>query len=125
MKMTVRVVDVIDGASFRVSSGGVVRLKDMAAPGLMTLAGLQAKSRLEELVLHKHVQCEELDSDPDGNIIARVWADGIDVRQDLCSKRAGVCVAEAAPTPAEGVRKIEIQLDESAFKTPGDKEQRA
>jgi endonuclease YncB( thermonuclease family) len=123
MKMTVRVVDVIDGGSFRVSSGGIVRLKDTVAPGLLTLAGLQAKSRLEEMVLHKHVQCEELDSDPDGNVVARVWADGVDVNQALCSAHAGVC-AWAPANPPMTARKIEIQLDESAFKTPGNKEKR-
>jgi endonuclease YncB( thermonuclease family) len=124
MKMTVRVVDVIDGGSLRVSSGGIVRLRDVAAPSLMTLAGMQAKSRLEELVLHKHVQCEELDSDPDGNIIARVWADGIDINETLCPAQSGVRAAKAPPSPAGPARKVEVQLDESAFRAPGDKEGR-
>ena len=124
MKMTVRVVDVIDGGSFRVSSGGIVWLKDVAAPGLLTLAGVQAKSRLEELVLHKHVQCEELDSDPDGNIVARVCADGIDINEALRPKRSGVRVADASPGSTGQAKKVEIQLDESFFRTPGDTEGR-
>ena len=122
MRMTVRVVDVIDGGSLRVSSGGVVRLKDVAAPSLLTLAGLQAKSRLEELVLHKHVQCEELDSDVDGNVIARVWADGIDINETLCPAQTGVHSAKAPPSPAGPAKKVEVQIDESVFRTTGNKE---
>jgi hypothetical protein len=111
MKMTVRVIDVIDGAWFRVSSGATVRLRNVVAPSLLTLAGQQAKSRLEELVLHKHVECEEVDSDNDGNIIARVWVDGLDVNQILCGP-----VRPAQLQAPGAVKKVEIQIDESAFK---------
>jgi endonuclease YncB( thermonuclease family) len=123
--MTVRVVDVIDGASFRVSSGGTVRLRDVAASSLLTLVGMRAKARLEELVLHKHVQCEELDSDVDGNVIARVWVDGIDVNQTLGAGQVGVRRAAETPKSVEPVKRVEIQLDESAFKTSDNKEGRA
>jgi hypothetical protein len=113
MKMTVRVVDVIDGASFRVSSGGIVRLRGVASPGLLTPAGLQAKARLEELVLHKYVQCEELDSDPDGNVIARIWADGRDVNADLGGKPAAL--RPVTPTGPGAEKKVEVEIDETVF----------
>jgi hypothetical protein len=114
MKMTVRVADVIDGASFRVSSGGIVRLRGVAAPGLLTLAGLQAKARLEELVLHKHVQCEELDSDPDGNVVAQVWADGLDVNAALGGRPAAP--RAVTPTAPQAEKKVEVEIDEALFK---------
>lgn len=123
--MTVRVVDVIDGGAFRASSGGIVRLRNVATPGLMTLAGMQAKSRLEELVLHKHVECDELDTDPDGNVVARVWVDGVDINQVLCPVPAGPRAAQPAPTPAGTFGKVDIRLDESAFRPRDDKEGRA
>ena len=121
MKMTVRVVDVIDGASFRVSSGGIVRLRGVAAPGLLTPAGLQARARLEELVLHKHVQCEELDSDPDGNVIARVWADGQDVNAEMDGEPTAL--RPVTPTGPRAEKKVEVQIDETVFNpsTSGDR----
>ena len=117
MRRTVLVADVIDGSSFRISSGMTVVLQGIQSHNPLTMESMKAKAQLEEYLLHKHVQMEEIETDATGRIVARVWVEGSEVNQLMGRPfRVPVC----PPTPAEPCeKKVEVALDESFLKGCG------
>jgi len=116
--MEVIVADVLDGRTFVTTSNTTVVLKDVAVPGLMSVEGRRAKARLEELVLHQRMECEEVEDDSEGRIIAVVRVEGENVNEAILR-----LISPAAPPEGRGgdaastskPKKIEITFDESAF----------
>lgn len=73
---TFKVVEVIDGDTFKFESGRRVRLLGVNAPEIGKCFSKEAKSELEKLVGGKNVTLENQFSDPYGRTIANVFVDG-------------------------------------------------
>ena len=71
-----KVLEVIDGDTFRIELGGEerrVRLMGVDAPELGKCLGIEAKEKLEELILNKQVLLKDQFSDPYARIMANVF----------------------------------------------------
>lgn len=69
------VVRVSDGDTFTLSDGRWVRLLGVDAPEIGRCASVEAKSRLSQLVLGKHVRLKDVSHDDYGRILANVLVD--------------------------------------------------
>ena len=78
MAVRARVVEVIDGDTFRTAANRI-RLANVDAPELNEPGGQAAKRELERLIGGKEVIYEEKARDPYGRIVAQVWVNGTDV----------------------------------------------
>ncbi len=79
MSQMVRVVEVIDGNTFK-TKADTVRLEGVEVPTLSQPRGLEAKCWLEWLFeAGKVVTIEEKATDTEGRIIAQVWINSTDV----------------------------------------------
>ncbi|MEE9568896.1 MAG: thermonuclease family protein [Candidatus Binatia bacterium] len=79
MSQRVRVVEVIDGNTFK-TEGNTVRLEGVETPTLSQPRGLEARSWLEWVFeTGKVVTIEEKARDSEGRIIAQVWINSTDV----------------------------------------------
>jgi endonuclease YncB( thermonuclease family) len=123
MRRTVVVVDILDGCSFRISFGTTVVLDGVTACDPATLAGRQARDRLEEMLLHRHVQMEELRIDELGRSFAKVWADGDELNPTIAALQQKLAASAGLPLPAEAriatdakaPTDIEVPVDEKIF----------
>ena len=68
-----KVVEVLDGDTFKLDSGQRVRLADIDAPGLSFCLGKEAKDRLSQLILGKKVILREIRKDKFGRTLALVY----------------------------------------------------
>ncbi len=79
MSQRVRVVEVIDGNTFK-TEAHTVRLEGVEAPTLSQPRGLEAKRWLEWLLeTGEIVTIEERATDAEGRIITQVWINSTDV----------------------------------------------
>ncbi len=79
MSQRVRVVEVIDGNTFKTETH-TVRLEGVETPSLSQPRGLEARCWLEWLFeAGKVVTIEEKATDTEGRIIAQVWINSTDV----------------------------------------------
>lgn len=87
---------------------------------LLSFAGRRARERLEELLLHRHVQMEDSDTDVQGRIMAKVWADGEEINT-LMAKFQPTLPRRPEPSTEEPPesKRVEIPVDESLFKDQG------
>ena len=83
MRSTAYVTEVIDGDTFKVESGTVMRLEGVDAPEINSEGGQKAKRKLEELILNKIIGYEEQARDDYGRLIVQVWVDGINVNDEM------------------------------------------
>ena len=83
MRSTAYVTEVIDGDTFRVESGTVMRLEGVDAPEINSEGGQKTKRKLEELILNKIIEYEEQARDDYGRLIVQVWVDGINVNEEM------------------------------------------
>jgi hypothetical protein len=110
--LTLKVADIIDGRTFITNNQQTVRLKDVKVPSLLTVQGRRAKARLEELILHMHVECDDVTDDDERNLVAECWLEGRSVNK-IMRELVGAVEAPAEPKPEP--KKVEITIDESAF----------
>ena len=123
MRITLKVADVLDGRTFLTNNQQTVILQGVVVPGLLSPIGRRAKTRLEELILHKHVDCDDVTDDEERNLVAQVWIDGQNVNDIIGRIVKGNEVGlrsdqfdEPGNTTAKPpAGKIEITIDESAF----------
>jgi len=83
MRSTAYVTEVIDGDTFKVESGTVMRLEGVDAPEINSEGGQKTKRKLEELILNKIIEYEEQARDDYGRLIVQVWVDGINVNEEM------------------------------------------
>lgn len=77
MAVSARVVEVIDGDTFRTAY--TIRLENVDAPELHQPGGYAAQQRLESLIGGKEITYEEKARDVYSRIIAQVWVNSTDV----------------------------------------------
>lgn len=77
-----RVIEVIDGDTFRTSTE-TIRLADVQAPEKGTPYSRMAKEKLESLILGKYVRYEVKAKDIYGRVVAQVWVNGSDVNDTM------------------------------------------
>ncbi len=81
MRIRDRVVEVIDGNTFRTVRHTVL-LENLNAPTPESPGGLKAKSWLEWLLqTGKTVTIDETGRDSEGRIVAQVWIDSVNVNE--------------------------------------------
>jgi len=93
-------------------------MQGVEAPGLLTREGSRARLRLEELLLHRHVQMEDIETDAHGRIVAQVWADGENINETMAKLIQSLTLPRPAPPPQE--RKVDVPVD-SVFRPAGPK----
>jgi hypothetical protein len=110
MRRTVVVVDIQDGCTFRVGSGRIVVLSGVHPCDPLKFEAKRARQYLLELLLHRHVQMEEVTVDVKGQVIAQVWADGEDINQAVLEFQRRLTLPPEPPEPPT-IPKIEIPVD--------------
>ena len=83
MRKTAYVNEVIDGDTFKISTGTVMRLEDVDAPEINSESGRKAKRKLEELILKRNIEYEEQTKDNYGRLVVQVWVDGLNVNATM------------------------------------------
>ena len=68
-----RVIEVIDGDTFRMANGQKVRMLGIDAPELEFCGGVEAKIELEKLIKFKKVELTEIKADKFGRLLAVVY----------------------------------------------------
>jgi hypothetical protein len=111
MRRTVVVVDIQDGCTFRVGSGRTIVLSGVPPCDPLSFGAKRARQYLLELLLHRHVQMEEVMTDAKGQVIAQVWADGEDINQAVLAYQRRLDRPPEPPVPAT-IPKIEIPVDD-------------
>ena len=121
MRRTVVVVGISDGCSFRIGSGRIVVLSGVPPCDSESPPARQVRQRLEEMLLHRHVQMEEESIDPQGRVIAQVWADGEEINQLVVAVQRSL-LKPPEPPPAEPppIPKIDVPVDDVFSKREGD-----
>jgi len=103
-----RVVRVIDGDTFDLEEGVRVRLAGAEAPEYPKgCLSLQAKERLEKLILGKEVKLETLEKDSFGRAVAFVEVDGLLVDKALVEE--GLAQAKSGSNPKYGASLLSAQ----------------
>lgn len=81
---------VIDGDTFEIDNGDIVRIARINTPELPTKEGFEAKDKTNELISGKCVilkgDSEQEDADSYGRIIRFVEIDGLDLGRELVNK---------------------------------------
>lgn len=77
------VTKVIDGDTFFLKNGQVVRLYSVDAPDIKYCGGEESKNYLEKLVLGKSVLLEDVLMDKTARVLATVFADGKNINREL------------------------------------------
>lgn len=117
MRRTVSVVEIVDGCSFRIGSGQTIVVHGVPPCGAEGLKLEQVRERLQEMLLHRHVQLEDIDTDPQGRVIARVWADGEELGPQIAAMEYRLTAGVTRGEPA-APKKVEIAVSESLLKPP-------
>lgn len=80
-----KVVEVIDGDTFKIDfeGGKRVRLLGINAPEPGKCLSVEAKDKLEKLVLNKTVSLSDQFTDPYGRIIANVFVENIYINKEM------------------------------------------
>jgi hypothetical protein len=107
------VADIVDDCSFRIGTGQIVVLHGVAPHVPLSPEAARGRQRLEELLLHRHVQLEEVELDARGRVIARVWAEGDDINDQL--QRMARPLACPRPETECEPKKVEVAIDASVF----------
>lgn len=82
-------IEVIDGDTFILATQQRIRVFNIDAPPLEFCGGLQAKSRLEELVLGKTVRLKGDTTDSYGRLVALVYVGNTNVNKIMLSEGCG------------------------------------
>jgi len=79
-----KVEEVVDGDTI-VVDGQEINLSNVRAPSVGLCLGLEAKQKLQELVLGKYIEIEKVSENLSGNPVAFIYVEGICVNEELLS----------------------------------------
>ena len=74
---------VLDGATFRLNTGETVRLAEVYAPDVGSLAYAQTLEKLKQLVDGKAILYDQRTVDSCGHIVADVWVDSLYINDEM------------------------------------------
>lgn len=83
MRQNAYVTEVIDGDTFEVRSGIVMRLENVDAPEIDSETGKKAKKKLEELILNRNIEYEGQARDDYGRLVVQVWVGGRNINDEM------------------------------------------
>lgn len=74
---------VLDGDTFRLNTGETVRLAEVNAPEVGSLAYVQAFEKLKQLVEGKAILYDQRTVDSYGRIVADVWVNSLYINDEM------------------------------------------
>jgi len=108
------VVEVLDGDTFVIPGKQRVRLMNIDAPDMEHCGGLQAKQCLEELVLGKRVDLEEIIVGQYHRIVAMVYVNDLLVEEEMLSRGLAVFTG-VKNAQGEKLKEVYTQVKEAGI----------